>query len=438
VLKHYHIAGRTAKEISQSIERAIDAGTIEPDERLPTIRSLAASLGVSPTTVNAAFAHLRAHGRINGHRRGGSHVLGRVRFQSGSTSHAPAGTRSLLEANPDPAFLPAIKPVVRDAVVERRLYGESRESPNLLRVARRQLRADGVPDAHVAVVSGAMDGIERALTAHLRPGDTIALEDPTYPPYIELARALQLAIVRMPLDDLGVTEAALRGALHAGARAAIFIPRAQNPTGVAFDPRRAAALARILRSAPAVLVIEDDYLGDVATEPLASVAALHARWAYVRSYAKALGPDLRVALLAGDALTVGRVRDRQRLGCGWVSHLLQNTVAALLGDATVMRGVKRASAIYVQRRNALLAALRAQGLDGLGSSGFVVWVPVADESAAVRSAAAAGWAIDGGARYREASAPGVRIAITCLAAADSRTVAAALAAATRESGVSVP
>lgn len=424
---HYHVSGATASAIAESIERAIEAGRLVAGERLPTIRALASDLGVSPTTVNGAFALLRARGRIAGRRRGGSSVVGRVRFQSGSTAAAPPGTRSLLEANPDPAFLPALRPVIADAVVERRLYGEVRESEALLDQARRRLHADGVAGDHLAVVNGAMDGIERALSTHLVAGDTIALEDPTYPPYVELARAMQLRVVRMPVDEHGVTVTGLRDAVRAGARAVVVIPRAQNPLGVSFDEHRARALGRILRGAPHVLVVEDDYLSEVCGVPLHSLSRHAPRFAYVRSYAKLLAPDLRLALLAGDELTVARVRDRQRLGCGWVSHILQNAAAALLADPATDRLFRRATIAYAKRRQAFVAALSARGLTTGGESGFVVWIPVADETLAVARAASAGWAIDPGTRYRAASEPGVRVTTTRLEPADAAKVAAAIA-----------
>ena len=57
-----------------------------------------------------------------------------------------------------------------------------------------------------------------------------------------------------------------------------------------------------------------------------------ARWALVRSMAKVLGPDLRVALVASDPATEDQLRRRLVAGVNWVSHLLQATAAALLAD----------------------------------------------------------------------------------------------------------
>jgi len=67
------------------------------------------------------------------------------------------------------------------------------------------------------------------------------------------------------------------------------------------------------------------------------------------------------------------------------------------------------------------------GLHGDLGSGFTVWVPVRDEAAAVGAAQSAGYTIDGGARYRSAAAPGVRVTTTTLEARDAAALATALA-----------
>ncbi len=103
--------------------------------------------------------------------------------------------------------------------------------------------------------------------------------------------------------------------------------------------------------------------------------------ATVRSVAKSLGPDLRLAVLAGDAVTVSRVEGRQSLGTGWVSYLLQETVAQLWEDPAVGRLLARAAAAYARWRRTLIDALAARGIAAGGRSGLAVWVPVADELA---------------------------------------------------------
>src|SRR5258708_35877083 len=88
---------------------------------------------------------------------------------------------------------------------------------------------------------------------------------------------------------------------------------------------------------------------------------------------------MRLAVLAGDAVTVSRVEGRQALGTGWVSFLLQETVAELWEDPGVGRLLARAATAYAERRGYLVDALARRGVPAMGRAGLAVWVPVAAE-----------------------------------------------------------
>src|SRR4029077_14775526 len=128
-----------------------------------------------------------------------------------------------------------------------------------------------------------------------------------------------------------------------------------------------------------------------------------------------LGPDLRLALLAGGGATVARVGGGPSLGLRWGSPLLQRTAAALLADRGVAQKLREAERTYTERRRALLTELERRGIPAHGRSGMNVWGPVSDEDAVGASVGAAGWAVSTGARFRIKSGPAVRITISTLA-----------------------
>jgi DNA-binding transcriptional MocR family regulator len=416
-LKQYRTKARSAWELVDEVEAALAAGSLVPGESLPSVRRLAADAGLSPATVASGLAELRRRGVVVSEPRRGTRIGERPPLSASPQPIAvPAGARDLSRGNPDPQLLPDLAEALRRCEQPARLYGEAPELPELIELARGALRSDRVPGEHVCVVSGALDGIERVLQARLRAGDRVAVEDPGYAALYDLLRALGLHLEPVPVDRHGIAPEGLQAALRRGAGAVIVTPRGQNPTGAAIDARRAAALREILLAHPGVLLVEDDHLGPVAGAPLHTLAAAGNRWAATRSVAKALGPDLRLAVLSGDETTIAQVRGRALCGPGWVSHVLQRLVATLWGDERVREQVALAGAVYAERREGLLAALGARGLSGRGSSGLNVWVEVDDEAAAMAALLARGWVVAPGARYKlTAGPPAVRITSAALA-----------------------
>jgi DNA-binding transcriptional MocR family regulator len=437
VLGEYRIEGRGAAEIAAGIEGAVGAGELAPGQPLPPMRELAARLGVNPNTVAAAYRTLRERGVIETAGRRGS----RVRPRPATTGReelrveVPAGGRDLASGNPDPALLPRLTPALTAAAQEgdRRpvRYGDDPVDADLVRLARAGLDADGVPEGPITVTSGSLDAIERVLSAHLRPGDAVAVEDPGWGSVLDLIPALGLRILPVAVDDDGPRPEDLRAALGSGARALIVTDRAQNPTGASVTATRARALRAVLRDHPGTVLIEDDHGDGIVDLPLHPLAGVTHHWAVVRSASKTYGPDLRVAVLTGDPVTVDRVRGRQRLGPGWVSLLLQRAVVRLWQEGAVDRTAVARS--YGARRDALLDALADRGVVGHGRSGMNVWIPVPDETGAVARLVQSGWAVAPGARFRLDSPPAIRITVSMLTEKDIAPLAAAVAAAVRRS-----
>lgn len=404
------IAGTGAGEIAASAEAAIREGRLGSGERLPTIRELADRLGVSPTTVSSAYRTLRLRGLVSTHSRAGTRVALPTRSRGRLFTPIPPGTRNLADGNPDPELLPPLGPSLAMIDSDHVLYGDQPNHPRLLRAAATAFSADGIPTDGIGVVGGARDAIERILAAHLPPGDRVAVEDPGFAGIFELLDAFGLATVAVAVDEAGMLPDSLEQALGTGVRAVLVVPRAQNPTGAAMDEARTIELRNVLDARPRTLLVEDDHAGPVAGAPARTLwSESRECWAVIRSVSKSLGPDLRLALVAADPDTIARVEDRQLVGPGWVSHLLQRLVAHLLEDPEVDRLTDRAASTYAARRNSLLAALEDLGIAAQGRSGTNVWIPVPDEVSVTRGLAEAGWAVAPGEHFRIASPSGIRV-----------------------------
>lgn len=420
--------GATARDIAASLEAAVRQGRLAPGAPLPSVRHLARALRVSPPTVAAALADLRRRGMIVTHARRRSIVSPRPPVGVSLTeARLPPDIRDLARGNPDPDLLPDLKPFLGRASSAARLYGDEPVDPRLAETGRHEFAEAGVRADNLCLASGALDGVERALAAHLAPGDRVIVEDPGYFAVFDLLRAMSLEPLPVAVDANGPLPGALEAALQTGAEAMVLTPRAQNPTGAALDAARADALSRVLRRAPDLLLIEDDHQGPIAGASGHTLSRGRNRWAVVRSVAKSLGPDLRLAFIAGDPETIARIEGRLALGPGWVSHVLQSLVLELFTSPTVRELLVRAEANYARRRDALLAELARRDIPAGGRSGFNVWIPVPDETGVVSRLLQAGWAVAPGARYRLKSPPAVRVTVAALPEPLAGPFAAALA-----------
>jgi DNA-binding transcriptional MocR family regulator len=424
--------GSTARDIAASLEAAVRQGSLAPGAPLPSVRQLAAGLGVSPPTAAAALADLRRRGVIVTHARRRSMVSPRPPvglLNAPAEASLPPGVHDLARGNPDPALLPDLAPILAQLSPSARLYGDDPVNPRLLELARNEFAEAAVDAAHVCLASGALDGVERALAAHLAPGDRVIVEDPGYFAVFDLLRAMNLEPVPVAIDANGPRPDVLARALQSGAEALVLTPRAHNPTGAALDAIRVAALRRVLQRAPELLVVEDDHQGPIAGVRGHTLSQGRKRWAVVRSVAKSLGPDLRLAFIAGDPETVARVEGRLALGPGWVSHLLQSLVVELLSAPSTRKLLARARATYARRRLALLVALAnsSKRIRATGHSGFNVWIEVPDETGVVGRLLQAGWAVAPGARYRLNTPPAIRVTTATLPESLAPAFAAALA-----------
>ncbi|MEV6327564.1 aminotransferase class I/II-fold pyridoxal phosphate-dependent enzyme [Streptomyces sp. NPDC051909] len=424
----YSISGTTAKGIAASVERGVSEGELAPGDALPPVRRLADDLGVSPGTVATAYKELRQRGLVVTRGRGGTVVAEAPSVASRRPPRVPEGLVDLAGGHPDPAFLPVLHPPAE----VRPVFGSHRAAPRLAaleELTRVWYARDGVPAERVSFAHGALDCIARLLSVELRPGDAVAVEDPGFHHLLDLVPALGLRMVPVAVDREGITPDALGAALRAGVRAVVCTPRAQNPTGASLSPARRDALVERLREFPEVLVVEDDYTAELSgpAAPTLAAAGLD-RWAQVRTVSKRLGVDLRWAGVAGDPVTIARHDGRMLMTSGWVSHVLQETVAGLLTDPGTARLVAAGEAAYAERRGALAGALRSYGIRCAEGSGMNLWVPVRDESAVVNGLRTQGWWVAAGARFRIAAPTGVRITTAALAPADAERLAADFAA----------
>lgn len=448
------LESRSAAGLAAEIARLVTDGTLGPGERLPTVRQMAADLGLSTGTVAAAWRALAQAGVVTSRGRSGTFVRSerrewlspRVRGMSSSERAMPPtptpsglggrgahGIRlDLSLGTPDPAMLPSIERALSRAR-PRADTGRYHDLPVLPEL--HDVLAEDWPVRTVealTVVDGALDGISRTVEQVVRFGDRVAVESPGFPYIFDLVDATGGVVIPLASDADGILPASLARVLAQRPSTLVLQTRAQNPTGVSMSAERARRLADVLLTVPggrAVMVIEDDHSALIATAPAVTLARwIPAQVVHVRGFSKSHGPDLRIAALGGPAHIVERIVRRRMLGPGWTSRLLQSVLLELLIDPRSIAPVRTARLIYRDRLDRMAAALRRLGIDVGAPDGINLWLPVRDERAALVYLAAEGIAVAAGGPFLADASAQQRVRVTAGSVTENvRLVADALA-----------
>lgn len=390
------VSDPSPRGIAAAVNRLIRADRLQVGVRLPTVRDLAAELGVSPATVSEAWQALSAVGAIESRGRAGTFVRSNdepsrpVRYLSVGLAPSVTGL-DLSTSMPDPALLPSLEASLRSLTSASLRWTTSYlDDPVLPALKARFLETWPYVPERMVTVDGALDGLSRVIDQVVSIGDRVVVEDPGFPALLDLLDSRGAEIVPVPMDGQGVLPESLAQALE-GEPVAIFIhSRAQNPTGAALSESRRSALASALAGSTAVIV-EADHSGMIARAPEISLGTeLPDRTVHLRSYSKSHGPDLRIAALSGPAHIVDPLMARRMLGPGWTSRILQSLLLALLDDREAQECVAKARSVYRERTGTLTGLLEKHGLHVHPGDGVNLWVGVEDERSALLTLAAAG------------------------------------------------
>ncbi|MCM4082645.1 GntR family transcriptional regulator [Paractinoplanes hotanensis] len=429
----------SARGLAEAVGRAVGDGALPPGSKLPPVRRVAAELHMSPTTVSAAWQLLRRSGTIQTDGRRGT-IVATSRADGPGRYRAALRGRSgfaldLSTGVPDPQLLPAL-PALAGPSPAPTSYLDEPVLPELAALLRD--RWPYLPD-RLAVFDGAMDAVDHVASSLLRIGDRAVVENPCFPPLLDLLEFLGVQPIAAATDAEGMLPGSLAAAL-AHRPAAIFLqPRALNPTGASWSAPRAAALAAVLAASPQVYAVEDDSAGDVSSARLHSLGAhLPRQTIHVRSFAKSHGPDLRLAAVAGPAAVLDPILERRLLGQGWTSRLLQHLLLTLLTDPASVAAVRTARDEYARRRHLIVSGLRRHGLPQPAGDGLNLWLPVRDEPAALISLASNGIAAAAGAAFTlTPTGPHLRVTVG-LITTDHEAIATHLAEAAHSPALAAP
>ena len=416
--------GRAA-QIASHYRDAIAAGRLGAGDRLPTIRAVAAELGVTRATVQAAYRKLAEAGLVRATVGRGTEVTGEARVAEAGREllsrvaraslaalrRAPSPPRLAVGApliadfgslQPDPGTMPvdavaeALTRALRDAGTDLLGYGDPAGSPELRRLlAGRHAASDSIDPERVLVTSGAQQGIDLVLRTLTEPGDAVAVALPTYPQLFGALASHDLRLIPLPMVEGGVDLRALRDVLPR-VRLVYAMPTFHNPTGVSIDATSRRELMDEL-SRSDVPLLEDEVECELRFEgrelPSLQSLDLRGRTVTVRSFSKGLFPGVRIGWVEAAPELIAPIAALKRFSDLESSPLLQAALARLLASGTLDRDLMRLREELRVRHLAARGALADTMPEGVRwtepEGGLSLWVELPAGADARRVAAAA-------------------------------------------------
>ena len=367
-----------ASQLAGALEERIARGLLSDGTRLPPTRELAAVLRIHRGAVQEAYRRLQRAGLARG-RVGSGTVVRRAespeRFdldslfsprlsrltQDGAPAALSPAVADFSRLTPDERFFPVEEFTETLASAWSRRADLWQYAPplgleELRREISRRLAEHGIDrgPAEILVTSGAQQGLDLLFRTFTDPGDAVAMESPTYPGALALARFAGVEIVSLPVGPDGPDTGPLAGRR---VKFVYVMPERQNPTGVTTGEWARAALLQAA-AASGALVVEDGY-----EEPESGLAPLAVRdperTVWLGTLSKDLVPGFRIGWIAGPAAVIERLALVKKTADFQTPLPLQAAVAAFLAASGDRRARRERTADVEAKRVAAAAALAA-------------------------------------------------------------------------------
>lgn len=403
---------RLYEDVAGQIQRLIQQGTLRPGDRVPSIRKLSEQQRVSITTILEAYRLLESEGLIEARPQSGYFVSApfpEACAEPATSAPKPDPTQvsvreivmmvlrdtrnadliQLGAAVPPEELLPMEKLNRALAQVSRRegAHGAIYDVPPgckelRVQVARRMVEAGcSLRPDEILTTFGCQEAVTLCLRAVCRPGDTVAIESPTFYGILQAIEALGLRALELPTHPRhGLSLDTLRYALSEHPVSAVLVTNFNNPLGGMMPPEKQKELVELLAGRD-IPLIEDDIYGDLCfaarRPPAAKSFDQKGLVMLCSSFSKTLAPGYRVGWCAPGRFQ-REVEYQKVISTLSTATLPQLAIAEFLASGGYEHHLRKVRRIYAQN-----AALLAQGVMRYfpagtkvtrPQGGFVVWV----------------------------------------------------------------
>lgn len=361
--------GPKYKRVADAIQSAIRSGDLTVGDRLPPVRELAWSLGITPGTVARAYTLLTDAGHAVAEVGRGTFVANRntprtrtaqspvreyvsVPMQGGKISLASPQLPDLGQV----ALLRDAFARVGETAPERLLHYPTRNAYKPLREAAvhwlRTIPLGHIHESDVVLVHGAQNGLSVILQALLQgPSPTMLVEELAYPGFRRSADLLRADIAGLPSDNKGILPDALEEiARRTGAQVLCTSPDVHNPTLVCTPPERRRAIADVCRSLDIQIIEDDCYRRTDSDAPSYRILAPERTW-HVASISKVLTPALRLGFAIAPSGRGPELRQVAEHGFFGIAQPLAEVAEHILTapeTETIVAAIRERMAAYVR------------------------------------------------------------------------------------------
>lgn len=321
-------------KIAARIEDQIRHGSLKGGDRLPSVRKMSELADVSISTVQQAYVELESRGIIEARPRSGffvRHQLVERPLKAASGLFRLATSEVAVSELVSSCFLAAREPtivqlgsacpsaelfpstrlnrILRDMARDLPLHSSEYEFPPGMVSLRRQIARRSIVSgcqlsfSEIVTTSGGMEALNLCLRAVAQPGDTIAIETPTYFGILQAIESLKMRALPIPCDpkfgmDLDYLEKAV---CETPVKACVVIANFNNPSGSLMPEGNKKRLVEIL-SLREIPIIEEDFYGDLAFGQRRPVAVKSfdgdGGVLLCSSFSKTLAPGFRIGWIA--------------------------------------------------------------------------------------------------------------------------------------------
>jgi len=260
-------------------------------------------------------------------------------------------------------------------------YGERQGDPRF-RAALAKFLGDAGGES-LLLTAGISQALDFVCSRFTRPGDTVFVEEPSYPYSFQIFRDHGLNIVGIPLDGQGmdIEQCERRLAQHRP-KLLYTIPAYNNPTGQTLSRERRERLVALSRKHDFIIAADEVYQQlHHGTPPPASFGTMadQGNVLSLGSFAKILAPGLRLGWIQTNAELMRTLFSSGVLVSGGnFNHFTSHIVRQLIEDGHLLTHVAHLRSSYAARAEAMDTALHTQ-LDGIATwqkprGGYFFWL----------------------------------------------------------------